>query len=559
MDKNLLLKLISEKPDSYVQILKAKHTEFYWQLDGRYVGEKFSEKVYRFIHEDNSSIGTCVSCKNPTKFTSFIVGFNKYCCKKCSNNATSSTRASKVKTTNLENRHEFYEKIKCVVCDSEFEALKYRKQKCCSGKCSGVLVASDPNRIKKSKQSKLEKYGDANYVNIEKQKQTLLEKYGVDNVFKHAPTMSDVHEKNRASMFKKMGDRIKKLSNCEFITEYKDYTSTATINKYFFKCLSCNTLFDDHINDGHLPRCTTCKPIIAGSSICENELASYVKSLVGDLDVITGDRDILGRKELDIYIPSKNIAIEYDGLYWHGENVGGKDKKYHITKTDECAAKNITLIHIFEDEWVNKKDIVKSKLKHLFGVNNDVKSIYARKCEIKEIDDCSDFLERNHIQGTVPSSIKIGAYFENTLVAVMTFGKLRVAMGNKNVKDGEFELLRFATENRVVGIASKLLQHFIKNYNPSKIITFADLRYSVGNLYNNIGFKLVGKTNPNYWYYLNGSIDRKHRFNFRKQELPKKLKAFDVNLTEWENMKNNGYDRIWDCGNLKYEWISPSV
>jgi endogenous inhibitor of DNA gyrase (YacG/DUF329 family) len=284
------------------------------------------------------------------------------------------------------------------------------------------------------------------------------------------------------------------------------------------------------------------------------EILDYVKSLVGAEKVLENDRETLGGLELAIYVPHKKFALEYNGLYWHSENTGGKSRNYHVTKTNLCKAFNIRCIHIFEDEWRYKKEIVKSKIKYILNETTMERALYARNCEIREITNCREFLNTNHIQGDSPSSIKLGAFHNNELVAVMTTGKRRLALGKKSSITGEYELLRFATSKRVVGIASKLLQHFIRVYNPVKITTYADQRYSVGNLYASIGFKQIHITQPNYWYFLNGTDKRHHRFNFRKNELDKKLATFDPQLTEWENMKLNGYDRIWDCGSILYEW-----
>ena len=153
------------------------------------------------------------------------------------------------------------------------------------------------------------------------------------------------------------------------------------------------------------------------------------------------------------------------------------------------------------------------------------------------------------------SSVKLGAYYNNLLVAVMTFGKKRKSLGYKNKNKNEYELIRFATNQRIVGIAGKLLKRFIKNYNPYKIITYADKRYSVGNLYEVLGFNKIKDTKPNYWYFELGNDVRWHRYGFAKHTLSKKLKSYDATLSEWDNMKNNRYDRIWDCGHTKYEWI----
>ena len=348
---------------------------------------------------------------------------------------------------------------------------------------------------------------------------------------------------------------IKVVSPLTSLFSIEQYITTDKINAYDFKCKKCDVIFKDHIDGGHLPRCLKCDPILSGFSICEKEICDYVKSLCGEENIIENDRTILSGLELDIYIPSKNIAIEYDGLYWHSEYEGGKNKNYHVGKTNDCESKGIKLIHIFEDEWVYRKDVVKSKLKHLLSENNE-KSIYARNCEIKEIVDVKEFLDKNHVQGNCQSSIKIGAFFKDELVAVMTFGKTRVIIGgNKNHKNGEYELLRFATNKKVVGVASRLLMFFEKSHKPIKIVTYADRRYSVGNLYDKIGFTKKNSGTPNYWYFKIGDNHRKHRFQFAKHRLKKSLENFVESLTEWENMKNHGFDRIWDCGNIKYEKV----
>jgi len=138
----------------------------------------------------------------------------------------------------------------------------------------------------------------------------------------------------------------------------------------------------------------------------------------------------------------------------------------------------------------------------------------------------------------------------------MTFGILRIALGNKK-KSNIWEMYRFCSNNgiSITGGASKLFKYFIKNYSPESIISYADKRWSIGNLYIKMGFNKVSESFPNYFYVQN-YYKRYHRFNFRKNVLVKKLKIFDPNLSEWENMKNNGWDRIWDCGTIKFEWIS---
>jgi hypothetical protein len=135
----------------------------------------------------------------------------------------------------------------------------------------------------------------------------------------------------------------------------------------------------------------------------------------------------------------------------------------------------------------------------------------------------------------------------------MTFSKRRIALGSRNVDDTDFELSRFAVKYQITGIANRLLKYFIKNNNPKTIISYSDRRWNTGVLYENLGFTKISDGAPGYWYIIDGM--RKHRFNFRKNVIKDKLKSFDPNLTEWQNMQLNGYDRIWDCGHLKYELI----
>ena len=176
------------------------------------------------------------------------------------------------------------------------------------------------------------------------------------------------------------------------------------------------------------------------------------------------------------------VGFEYNGLFWHSEKMG-KSKNYHLDKQNLAKKNGIKLYHIFSDEWIKNKEIVKSKIKNILGLSG--KKIYARKCEIKEIttEEKNKFLLKNHIQGIDKSTHKIGAFYGEELVAVMTFSALRNVLGSKK-EDNHFELVRFSSNN-VVGIASKLLKYFVKKYNPDKIISYADKRWTLdeNNLY----------------------------------------------------------------------------
>ena len=280
----------------------------------------------------------------------------------------------------------------------------------------------------------------------------------------------------------------------------------------------------------------------------------------GITTISQSNRSIINPYEIDIYLPDYNLAIEYNGLYWHSE-LGGKGKEYHLHKTELCESKGIQLIHIFEDEWINKKDIIKNKILHILKLNVS-KKIFARKCNIKEISskDKDNFLIKYHLQGKDKSSIFLGAFYDTELIAVMTFGSERISLGKKTSTINMYELMRYASNYNYncVGVASKLLSHFIKSYNPNKIISYCDRRWSIGNLYNKLGFNKISDGTPNYWYIKNYS-SRLHRFNFPKYKIVNKMGGVKE-LNEWENMQLLGYDRIWDCGSYKFEMVlNPKI
>jgi hypothetical protein len=299
---------------------------------------------------------------------------------------------------------------------------------------------------------------------------------------------------------------------------------------------------DSHLQGSGCPKCAL------KYDKTENEVKEFIKSI--KLKYIENTKKIIYPLELDIYIPSHKLAIELDGLYWHSEL--HKPSNYHLNKTELCEAKDVKLIHIFEDEWIHKQEIVKSRIKNLLGLTDN--KIYARKCVIKLVnkDDKKQFLNNNHIQGTVASTINLGLYYNNELVSLMTFGKGRIALGGDSE---QYELIRFCNKlnTNVIGGAGKLLKYFIKTYTPKEIISYADRRWSQGNLYNQLKFEQTNITKPNYWYIIGNK--RKHRFGFRKSILVKE--GYDSTKTEHEIMLERKIYRIYDCGNITYKMKNP--
>lgn len=292
--------------------------------------------------------------------------------------------------------------------------------------------------------------------------------------------------------------------------------------------------------------CPTCGNNI---SRAEDEIADFIESL--GVTVIKRVRTVLdGGSEIDIFLPEYNVGVEYNGLYWHSELF--KENKYHYNKTNQCAEKNIRLIQIFEDEWMFKKEIVKSRIRCVLNkVNN---RIYARKCDIRIVNKAEkcDFVSKNHLQGDVNSKINLGLYYNNELVSMMTFGNPRINLGHKTKEENEYELLRFCNKlnTLVIGGASKLFKYFIETYTPFKITSYCDRRWSVGNMYEKLGFTMDHISQPNY-FYVNGN-NRQNRFKYRKSELVKL--GFDANKSEKQIMQENNFYRIYDSGAIVYVW-----
>jgi hypothetical protein len=282
----------------------------------------------------------------------------------------------------------------------------------------------------------------------------------------------------------------------------------------------------------------------------QTELEQFVKTCLPEYEIILIDsRKIIKPLELDIYIPSRNLAIEFNGTFWHSEN-NKTDKYYHINKTKLCEEKGIHLVHIFEWEWLYKKDKVQSRLRHL--LNKKQNKIFARKCEIKVINKSisDDFLNINHLQGSCSgNSVNLGLYYKDELIALMTFGKPRF---NTNY---EWELLRFCTKYPVIGGASKLLNYFEQTYKPKSIISYANRcwTYKENNVYKTLGFKEIEESDPNYIYISKHTSTIYTRYQCQKHKLKDLLKdTFDSKLTEYQNMEKANYLRVYDCGNLVF-------
>ena len=458
-------------------------------------------------------------CGKETKFKNLNIGYNKYCSTKCVSNNIEIL--NKKKETSLKNygvdhpqqSYEIREKVK---------KTNLKKYGCEHSLQSSIIK-------EKCKKTCLEKFGVENPIQNKKiknkSKRTCLNKFGVENPGQSSIIKEKIKETSSKNFYDRLltSDRLEgKVIPLFTLEEYKGIES-----KYLWKCNECNNEFEDHLQDGRVPRCYKCYPRIQSfSSLAEKELSSFCKVYYPNL--IENDRKILNGKELDIYISEINLAIEYNGLYWHSESQG-KDKYYHYNKYKLCKDKSIELIQIFEDEWINKQEIVKSILLNRFDkINNEIN---IEDCIIKEInlEESNLFLNNNHLERIVISEINIGLFYNNELISLLSINK----------KNTIYKILRFCNKinYNIPDSFSTLFKYFNNIYLPKTVIYYLDLRYESDKYLLKNNFQLNSYSQPNYYYIKINDLTRYSE-----------LEIYDKNLTEWQNIQLGGYDRIWDCG-----------
>lgn len=568
--------------------------------------------------------GLCKTCGNRTTFLGFSKGYRPYCNSKCMGADDgfwkkhvdtslekygciypfqSKEVKEKIKQTNLERYgHEYITQVENIKEKSrETKIERY-----------GNPGYNNPQKISETWKEK-EDLSDV----IKAREETYRRKTGYANPFSNPEVIKNIREKNlmlygyelasqnpeikkkisdtRQSFTKEKNDEInnKRKETCQKLY-HKDSVSQVdmfkikasetkhknTIGKYPGVIEIKNTKFICQCTDSscdlcqekqfeiyrpvYLYRlshneelCCIKNPVNYSSSKVEKEFGEFINSIYTG-KIIFNDRSALEGKEIDIYLPDLKVGFEFNGIYFHSEFY--KDKNYHQEKALLAIEKGISLVQVWEDDWFSKREIIKDLIRSKIGLF-DVR-IGARNCQIKEIDSnmARDFIDNNHLQQYVNSSIKIGLFYNDELVSVTTFGKLRNFMKSKG-KEGEYELYRFCTKRgyQIIGGFQKMLNYFLKTYDPKKIITYASLDISTGDIYKNAGFRYVKTTSAGY-YWVNESAEnqsqfhcRKHRFNFKKSDLVKM--GFDTNKSETEIMYENHYFKCFDSGNFLFELI----
>ena len=542
-------------------------------------GHKIKPKDYYLKHIDPSA-GHCKVCgTGEPEFLGLDKGFRTYCCAKCMNadskaifkDANAKRAATLLAKTGYANAMQNPEVAKKSAARSK-EALEKKYGVSNANYIPGVKEKQSANNVMHKIPIRM------------KQQASLIKSIGVDNPFKSKAIMDkvvanriertgfanpmqnpDVQKKAAATYKENHDTNILSGSSLESfikqtayeqdlakrLAEYSCKLLYHENKRVIFLCSRCGNVNDTYPQwrNGFIDEdpCIYCHPTARTRSNDEEKIGEFVRSICEE-DILFNDHTVLpNNQKLDIYIPSKHIAIEYDGVYFHSSKFID-DPNYHLKKTEECAKQGIRLIHVFSDEWLAKPDIVKSRLQAILGKSSE--RIYARKTEVRIIEDSNviyDFLEKNHLQGYAQSSYRYGLYLGDRLVAMMTFGKSRF-------KSNQMELIRYCSvlNTTVVGGAGKLFKAFLADHPEyTEVMSYADRRWSDGSLYKSLGFNLQSISKPSYSYVKNGRTNRLSRFSAQKEKLIKA--GFDPNLTE-EQIMNKMLDcyKLFDCGNYVF-------
>ena len=566
LKQELIEKLSSSKSFVIPMWLKRERQDilsFLNEETKNYETKSIMEQVYIVL---NGKPPKC-ECGNYRIFNTFEKGYRIGCKfgNKCIDVAKN--RTEKLKLTLLENYG--------VTNAAKLEYVK-QKTKQTNLEKYGVQHHSQNQHVKeKTKVTKQSKTTEHLYIQTQKTKQTNLSKYGVEHHMKLKSQQQKVKLANKekynvefplqnSQSVEKMKLTYKTNNEINSVNEKRKQT---IIEKYNVDAISRKNLIDlakevlfDKEKFINFVTNKTREEVLTDLKIHDHTLYLYAKKYEStdlfkrpltsefekevsqfliELNVTfkQNDRKVIYPRELDFYIEEYNLAIECCGLYWHSENSANRDRNYHFDKFQKCKEKEITLLTIFQDEWINETEKIKNRIRAFTEKNFE--KIYARNTVIKKVspDEAKEFLEKHHIQSYATSSIRIGLYHCNELVSVMTFGKSRFK------KDFDYELIRYCSNKNVIGGAKKLFTYFVKTYEPKNVISYSDNRYFNGNMYKSFNFKEKDTT---IGYFYTNYHKRFNRLNFQKHKLVEQ--GYDKNKSEWEIMQELGYDRIFDCG-----------
>jgi very-short-patch-repair endonuclease len=500
---------------------------------------------------------TCSICRKSTKFDRGDMDYRRFCSRTCAarDPLTKSRKASSVMDRYGSGTYFHTDDYKRKRLETSQERYG-TTHPCKSPEVRARIIATN-----------LERHGHTGSLGDErvraKGRQTLQERYGVDNPM-HVPEFA---KRAADGSRRAYSERLQEILQKRYRTNWDRYGRYDPAQAHL-SVQSVDLSYDPiwlAEQNREYPICYIAKKLGMGTSqlcvryhslgvpIINHSISSQHRFLEEHLrsrydgSILINDRKLLGKQELDILLPDLGIAVEIDGIYWHGERGGGKGSDYHIKKTQACAENGVRLIHIWDIEIDHKLSIVSSRLDNLLGISN---RIGARQCQLEEISgvDAARFHDGNHLSGSAPASLHLALRDPaGELGICISIGRSRYH------KSADLELIRLSTRRGLVvtGGLSRLIKELSLRYPGSRLVSYADLRWGVGHGYASAGFEHTGNTGPGYWYVKGSKIH--HRSNFQKKLLAQKLENYDDSLSEWENMINHGWDRIWDCGNAV--WI----
>lgn len=582
------------------ELVKKKHKKFKDSLlkNLSYIGEMQGEKrigiyIRALLEGYHDAPPKCECCDNHVTGVRKD-GFNTYCSKECMNKGTAPKRIEtcerlyggigngseyikeKVERTNLEkygkktfmeteefrDSHWVMEKYGVSHISQSKEVQKKKKEKRLS-----KMSESERNSYERSLLSVEERWGASHPMKSEdgkmRLKESLLKKYGVDNPMQIPESLENIKKTNLekygkeyytqtpeyAAVMKSHNSKIDKFLKPHFkrtdnqLSVIKDKEKLEFLYKKYKTILNMSDALN--INPTSLGRILKHHGIEIEQhhrrSGIEYAIIDYIKEL-GDFSIKENDRTF--GYEIDIYVPSKNVAIEVNGVHWHSEIF--KNKTYHADKTGRMISDGLTHLHVWEHHWNcdKKRNIIKNRIKHMLGMTDDI--IYARRTKIikPKTSKIMDFYERTHIQGKKGATEHIALAYDGEIVAALSL----TDKGN-----GVWYLERYSTKGQVVGGFSKLFKHFLKETDGViEIQTHASLDYSKGQLYISNGFTRIWNTPPNYTYHKCGKYLSRNQA--MKHKLPKLLENYDESMTEVENMNNHGFFRVYDSGSIKFAY-----
>lgn len=483
-DTELVSQLWKSTPKLATVIIRRNHAELYQQISN-VSGGSFSEKCWKFVHAGQDP--ACEQCHQAVKYLDFRRGFARFCSKKCA--ASSTTTANK-----------------------RMETVEAR-------------------------------YGETHYSKTAEYRvkfaNTCESRYGVKNPGQIEQLIASRARAKQQTFWNQLLEDIQEFTIPKF--SFQEYTHVRD-KELLWECVQCKREFLSNVF-GKLPKCPVCFPSgnTGGPSAVELEVLAEIRRIYSGT-IITNDRTIIPPKEIDIYIPEFQLAIELNGIYWHSSD--RKDSQYHYNKFLECEKRGISLLMITDYEWQHNRAIIVNMIRHRLHQSPNYP---ARKCTVIPVSaqQANAFLSQHHMHGYSRASAHLGLYGQDQqLLAVLSYMKKSRFENTCNL----IEIVRLGFANRSTGALGKFIKYITREYPACNIVSYADLRYGAGKVYLKNGFELSHTTKPGYWYLFKNQVY--HRLSWTKRKLIQM--GFDPAETETAIMKRLGAIRFFDCGHRCY-------